>query len=812
MMHIPKNFLALALAVAACVIGACCLIGWFPYSSDSSHSMMLDLKSIALKNSDLEEAGVLFLKSKVRFQLDRIVFPPADTGSGDPAVLKSALSSIFGSSIKRDLMEDPKTFLKVVKRIENWQPKYPVGYDPGWKFKHKISDKKIAAAIEKLRKEMLPPLRNKAILLSDDGYQSALGELADIRKKSKQLQKDLKLSKKEKAAIGEDTSDLQTQIFDAFWSGRAEEFQQLQKLNDIQWDLLPESRWHNRVGWKAENFFEDPKVIELCQAIEANDLEQMQKLIDDGVDVNARGEDNMTPLMWSYSDYKFQRFQLLLKAGADPNVYVSSEFNIGRQKFHPDLGELRILAFEELHKGSSVNMMAYQAADSRYAWAVLNHGGNVNQIEPKTGRSPLHFVMNQCQPASYKDELDLIKALIAKKANVGIPDPYRGDQLPLQKAINYYAYGSPPFELATILVEAGANPNAKGPGNRPRPTELMLIHKSNSIGRKLPDRELLFLSRYEKLKKLMIEHGADFELALAELDNGPAWGLALRRRRNLEELLRLLIREREYPEGKAHVYNHSAGRYGWRDYKDQNNNDWEKYYSHKSPDFVHSPHRSAIAFSIKHVSKDELEDMKTSLPDFAALGDNTVLFKPSYSGFSKWLDGDGGHLVDYLRSLAVKRCKLMERTSSDFPDVPDNNEGYYFLEVATNQRHHELLIPAEYLLDEELRSESGLEDFADIWELLEKLKMRAMVGDTKQTGRLFSKANEQLMSKFPKAENKFYIQHLTSARFDKSGKLYCKMRFSENISDDVQRIYSATCTRDNYKLTVEITGENDAFP
>ncbi len=83
---------------------------------------------------------------------------------------------------------------------------------------------------------------------------------------------------------------------------------------------VSEKTLHQKLGWKAEGFFADPKVIELCRAIEA--------LIAGGVDVNAKGKGNMTPLMWAFPDEKLPRFEMLLRAGADPNVYITSDLGV----------------------------------------------------------------------------------------------------------------------------------------------------------------------------------------------------------------------------------------------------------------------------------------------------------------------------------------------------------------------------------------------------------------------------------------------------------------------------------------------------
>lgn len=86
--------------------------------------------------------------------------------------------------------------------------------------------------------------------------------------------------------------------------------------------------WHQRNNWNAEDFFEQVDVVKLCLAIEARDLKEMQRLIDLGVDVNTLGKDNMTPLLWAFPDDHPDRLELLLKAGADPNVYFKGDFGV----------------------------------------------------------------------------------------------------------------------------------------------------------------------------------------------------------------------------------------------------------------------------------------------------------------------------------------------------------------------------------------------------------------------------------------------------------------------------------------------------
>lgn len=88
-----------------------------------------------------------------------------------------------------------------------------------------------------------------------------------------------------------------------------------------------EASAHVMLKWNAVDYFSDSSTLELCRAIEANDISTMNRLIDAGANPNAVGKDGMTPLLWSFPGRKLERFETLLKAGADPSVVIKSDFN-----------------------------------------------------------------------------------------------------------------------------------------------------------------------------------------------------------------------------------------------------------------------------------------------------------------------------------------------------------------------------------------------------------------------------------------------------------------------------------------------------
>ena len=128
---------------------------------------------------------------------------------------------------------------------------------------------------------------------------------------------------------------------------------------------LTGSTFHQKFRWQAKDYFEDPQVIALCHAIEADDLAEIDRLVAAGANLNAKGKDNMTPLLWAFPDRKLKRFTRLLELGADPNVAIASDLGT-----HHGFGA-----------GDSVTHMACATEFPSYFEAVFQHGGDPNLIK-----------------------------------------------------------------------------------------------------------------------------------------------------------------------------------------------------------------------------------------------------------------------------------------------------------------------------------------------------------------------------------------------------------------------------------------------
>jgi len=129
--------------------------------------------------------------------------------------------------------------------------------------------------------------------------------------------------------------------------------------------------------WRLSDFFSDTRVQALADAAGKGDINEIDRLVAEGVDINTAGKDGMTPLLWTLWHGSHGGFERLLEHGADPN----------RQHSNVDIG----------HGRSVTTIAACCPTDSFWLEAVLKHGGETNLVEsegdinhPNSVMFPIH--------------------------------------------------------------------------------------------------------------------------------------------------------------------------------------------------------------------------------------------------------------------------------------------------------------------------------------------------------------------------------------------------------------------------------------
>ena len=267
---------------------------------------------------------------------------------------------------------------------------------------------------------------------------------------------------------------------------------------------------HRKLGWRASDYFTDPSVVALCDEIEQNDIAAVGQLIASGVDVNARGKGNMTPLLWGFLDNHSVVFRKLLEAGADPNVRFESDFNSN--------GLFRA--------GESVTFLAATSRFKEQFFDVMKHGGEPGFCSRKPMTSLVHAVIRSSAP----DRAKRLKVLIDLKADLDVVDYM--DSTPAMAA----AMNGAQYDLAIMLIRAGADWRVYQERNNGK-----LIHfvvKEELFSRVLVDTQQ---EAYAELLEFLVEQGESAEDARRDLRR---WE-ELYRYSTIEEIGRERLRERE---------------------------------------------------------------------------------------------------------------------------------------------------------------------------------------------------------------------------------------------------------------------------
>jgi len=254
--------------------------------------------------------------------------------------------------------------------------------------------------------------------------------------------------------------------------------------------MVAGSTWHQKYNWQAEDYFKAPDVIALCEAIEDDNIAEIERLVKAGADVNAIGKDNMTPLLWAYPDNKLERFTKLLELGADPNVIVNSRF-----------------ATRGIRPGDSVMTMSAKTSFKGYLKAVLDHGGDPNLKTISGKETPLHIVIFR------GGDQKKIKMLIDAGADINCADGKT--YTPVIEALSC---GSQ-FDTALYLLEKGADPSIHEKYGLRNFVEFLVsqeIRKKESWSQQQKE-------DFIRIEKWLVEHGWDVDATRVDYKRWKAW-------------------------------------------------------------------------------------------------------------------------------------------------------------------------------------------------------------------------------------------------------------------------------------------------
>ncbi|ETI31111.1 hypothetical protein PPTG_06539 [Phytophthora nicotianae INRA-310] len=193
--------------------------------------------------------------------------------------------------------------------------------------------------------------------------------------------------------------------------------------------------------------------LETHAAVKVGDVSKLQKLLDNGVNLDAKDEDERTPLHWACATGRLDVAEFLLVcAKATVNVQDDAGWTPLMSAASAGHGDIVGLL---LSKGANANLpnengqipLHYHRGRQEVAELLLDYTRDVNQAD-NTGSTPLMRAIGG------KPSPVVIALLLDHGAKVNTRDV--GGNTPLHLAI------SEGYEdIARFLLENGANPNAK---------------------------------------------------------------------------------------------------------------------------------------------------------------------------------------------------------------------------------------------------------------------------------------------------------------------------------------------------------------
>lgn len=180
-----------------------------------------------------------------------------------------------------------------------------------------------------------------------------------------------------------------------------------------------------------ETMFPDEQVRALAKAAGRGRVKKIDALVAQGVDVNARGTSNATPLFWATRKKNVRGVSRLLELGADPNVFSDGGSTVVHWAASSKYRKYPLLQAVLEHDGdpnlvsrggleatplfSTIDII-YRADDVSYLNLLVEHGADVNARDFK-GFTP-------AMTAANLSRYDLVKELLKRGADYRLKNDY----------------------------------------------------------------------------------------------------------------------------------------------------------------------------------------------------------------------------------------------------------------------------------------------------------------------------------------------------------------------------------------------------
>jgi len=252
-------------------------------------------------------------------------------------------------------------------------------------------------------------------------------------------------------------------------------------------------------------------------AVRQDDVETANLLIGNGANVKAANRYGVTPLSLACVNGNAAMIESLLKAGADPNTALpGGETALMTAARTGKVDAVKALIshgadvnFKETKRGQTALMWAAADGNTAVVEELVEHGADMH-AKTKANFTPLLFAIRE-------GRIDTVRALL--KAGVDVNETWQAGRASGVAGISamVLAVANAHYELANVMLDLGANPNAAAQGW----TALHQITWVRKPGRGDNDPSPEGsgnLSSLDLVKKL-VEHGADVNARMTKQGN-----------------------------------------------------------------------------------------------------------------------------------------------------------------------------------------------------------------------------------------------------------------------------------------------------
>jgi uncharacterized protein len=243
----------------------------------------------------------------------------------------------------------------------------------------------------------------------------------------------------------------------------------------------------------------------LVDAMKHRDVATVRSLVAEGFSADAQGPDTSSALHWAAHWNDLAAVELLLDAGADPNL--PNRFGVTPLHEAALIGNAEMLelmldaggdANAAFGEGETALMTAARAGDAASVRALLAHGGDPNAIEGWHGQTALMW-------AAIEGHAEVAELLIVHGADIDrrstehdwIDISYSAGNVPKMRDVGgltplHFAARNGSLDVAETLLEAGADASAAEPMYRLTPLQLAIVNGHYTLAKRLIERGVGF--------------------------------------------------------------------------------------------------------------------------------------------------------------------------------------------------------------------------------------------------------------------------------------------------------------------------------